>query len=318
MPPVLIRTTVKGKNKVLLEFNESPDFQKLTTSDFALNGESVKASDLEKISATSLEITFPENFKNRSENEISILNICDTLQNCSSLIKLTFTHVWAERGDVPITEIMADPVPSTGLPEKEYLEIMNQSEYKFNLKGWTMVAGTTKVYFPEYMINPGEILILCNTADTTVFKAFGKVLGIKTFTALTDDGKLIVIYNEYGDFIHGVEYSSLWYGDVLKEEGGWSLETEDTAFPFYYEGNWRASVSPSGGTPGRTNSIAGSNPDNICPVLLNVFPEDSVTVSVRFSEPVFIDSDLESAIKIDEVSVDRFQWQRPVIQGVYI
>ena len=312
VPPVLIRSTVTGKNKVLLEFNESPDFQNLTIADFALNSESVKAYEIKKINTTSLEVSFPENFKNRAENEIVISNICDTLQNCSTIIKHTFTHVWAETGDVIITEVMADPIPSSGLPEKEYLEILNNSEFRFNLKGWTLVAGTTKVYFPDYLINPGEILILCSTADTTVFKSFGKVLGIKTFPALSDDGKLIVIYNEYGDFIHGVEYSSAWYGGILKEEGGWSLETEDTAFPFYYEGNWRASVSPSGGTPGRANSVAGTNPDKVCPVLLNVFPEDSVTISVRFSEPVFISEDIVSLIKIDGVSVHRFQCMDPL------
>ncbi len=49
-------------------------------------------------------------------------------------IGIEFTPVWAETADIIISEIMADPLPSVSLPEKEYLEITNRTDFSFNLK----------------------------------------------------------------------------------------------------------------------------------------------------------------------------------------
>ena len=72
--------------------------------------------------------------------------------------------------------------------------------------------------------------------------------------------------------------------DGLKSEGGWSLEIIDTDYPFFGNGNWQASESFEGGTPGRINSVSGVNRDNTFSGIENVFPDDSITVKIRFSE----------------------------------
>jgi hypothetical protein len=100
-------------------------------------------------------------------------------------------------------------------------------------------------------------------------------------------GGLVCIYDSSGTLIHGVEYSSDWYKDNLKSHGGWSLEMIDSQFPFYDNNNWTASKSKRGGTPGALNSVAGSNPDISFYGIQNVFPDDSMSIHVRFSEPVF-------------------------------
>jgi hypothetical protein len=94
--------------------------------------------------------------------------------------------------------------------------------------------------------------------------------------------------------IHGVEYSSEWYGDKLKAGGGWSLEMIDKDYPFYMSGNWTASVSNIGGTPGRRNSVEGDNPDRSFAGLVNVFPLDNNTIEISFSEPV---KDIEKSLR---------------------
>ena len=111
--------------------------------------------------------------------------------------------------------------------------------------------------------------------------------GLKQFPSLTDGGRIICLSDSSGNLIHGVEYSSDWYRDELKSKGGWSLEMIDTQFPFFYEGNWNASVSRKGGTPGSVNSVSHSNPDISFYGIQNVFPDDSINITIRFSEPVF-------------------------------
>jgi hypothetical protein len=185
-------------------------------------------------------------------------------------------------GDIVITEIMADPNPAVSLPAAEFVEILNRTDNEINLEKWKFETST----FPAVEINPGEILILCRQADTVLFRDYGRVVGLKSFPAITDGGKILCLYNSNGLLIHGVEYSSEWYGNALKDNGGWSLEMVDTDYPFYGEGNWRASVNVSGGTPGKPNSVAARNPDRIFEGIKNVFPVDNKHLEVSFSEPV--------------------------------
>jgi hypothetical protein len=193
---------------------------------------------------------------------------------------------------------MADPLPEVSLPGKEYLEILNRSGYSFNLKNWKLKSADQSYPFNETIIKPGEIMILCLSADVPLFEKYGRVTGLKQFPSLTDGGKIICLTDSSGTFIHGLEYSSRWYGDELKSDGGWSLEMIDTGFPFYGEGNWTASVSRRGGTPGTVNSVIKSNQDNTFSGVCNVFPEDSVTIAVSFSETVFNPSGLSKSIKL--------------------
>jgi hypothetical protein len=129
------------------------------------------------------------------------------------------------------------------------------------------------------------------------------VTGIKSFPALTDGGAVLYLSDSLGNFIHGVEYSSSWYGNELKAGGGWSLEMTDTDYPFYYEGNWIASKSRSGGTPGAINSAAGKNPDREFYGISNVFPVDSLNIMLTFSEPVPDTSLVLKNLRIDGKSI---------------
>ena len=140
-------------------------------------------------------------------------------------------------------------------------------------------------------------MIICQASDATLFEKYGRVSGLKQFPSLTDGGKLICLTDSSGTLIHGVEYSSGWYNDDLKSDGGWSLEMIDTAFPFYGEANWISSVARKGGTPGSVNSVTKSNPDNSFSGVTNVFPEDSVTIVVSFSEPVLNIQELKKKMK---------------------
>jgi hypothetical protein len=210
----------------------------------------------------------------------------------------------AEPGDVVITEIMADPLPSVSLPAREYLEIFNRTRNTFNLKNWSLSDGNSHSTFPEKIILPGEYMILCQLQDTVMFKVYGKTTGLKSFPALTDGGKVIFICDSEGDLVHGIEYSSGWYGDVLKDGGGWSLEIIDPDFPFYQEGNWCASESKEGGTPGKINSVSGTNPDLLFSGIENVFPDDSITINLNFSESIIgLDKNTKS-INIENTGVE--------------
>jgi Lamin Tail Domain len=299
MPPEIIKCINDTYYSIELTLNEEPSTGFFLATNFSLNGTTETSNDVTKISPLSVRLTFEKHFINKTENHIVINSLCDEAGNCKSNVSVSFTPVWAEAGDVVISEIMADPVPSVSLPEREYLEILNKTNFQFNLKNWKLISETSNAIFPETILEPGELLIISQMQDTSLFKKYGRVTGVKSFPALIDAGRLIVLSDSSGNLIHGVDYSSNWYGDDLKKNGGWSLEIIDPEFPFFSDGNWTASVSKLGGTPGSRNSVNGSNPDLFFKGIINAFPGDSSYLEVSFSEPVKNLAESASGIRIN-------------------
>ncbi len=292
--PVISGWKISGKSSLEITLNEEPAADLMVPENFSLNSDQFNAVSVVRINALNYRIEFSNAFINKSINKLVINKLCDNSGNCTQNISVPFSVVWAEQGDVIISEIMADPLPEISLPGKEYLEITNRTEYSINLKNWRFSSEASNTPFPDVTIQPSGIIIISSTQDTTLFKKFGKVIGLKQFPSLTDDGKIICLSDSSGNFIHGVEYSSAWYRDELKAGGGWSLEMIDTHYPFNTDRNWTVSLSKKGGTPGLVNSVAGSNTDNSFYGVENVFPEDSINIVVKFSEPVL---DLDEKIK---------------------
>jgi len=295
--PEVVGCSVSGRNAVEITLNEEPSKEFMIPDNFSLNSWENKPLSVTAKNALTYVIEFSSEFENRSLNNIKINALCDLSGNCVQSIKVPFTPVWVNIADVIISEIMADPLPEVSLPGKEYLEITNRTEYSFNMKNWRLSYDGQNMLFPEITIRPSEIMIICSTKDTLLFSKYGKVLGLKQFPALTDGGTIICLSDSSNNLIHGVEYSSGWYGDELKSKGGWSLEMVDTRYPFYYEGNWTASTSRKGGTPGSENSAMQSNRDMSFYGIQNVYPDDSINMTIRFSEPVFDLSGLTKSIK---------------------
>ena len=205
---------------------------------------------------------------------------------------------------VIISEIMADPSPVVELPNREYIELHNRTGDPANLKNWSLSDGNSNSVFPERIIVPGAFMIVCQLGDTALFNRYGKTIGLKSFPALTNEGKTIFIRDSKGALVHGVKYSSGWYGDKLKDAGGWSLEIIDTDYPFFEKGNWRASVSPEGGTPGKANSVAAKNRDMNFIGIENVFPDDTSKINIRFSETVAGLRSIPEIIEIEGLEID--------------
>lgn len=313
-PPVVMNCRPLNKNSIEIVLDEEVTPAFIPASNFLLNDVFTPSRDAVKTGAFSYTLFFENALVNKQPSRLKIFKACDMSSNCAYGLSVSFTPVWPERGDVIITEIMADPTPVIALPAKEYLEITSRSPYLFSLKGWTLSSESQKAVFPDVTLRKGEYIILCSQADTALFAKYGKVAGLKSFPVLTDAGKCIVLYDSMGNMIHGVDYSQSWYGDRLKSRGGWSLEMIDTEYPFYYEGNWAASVSPAGGTPGMPNSVAARNHDYGFAGLVNVFPPDSSQIVISFSEPVTDTGNHINEIRVDGREVKSVQPADPLLR----
>jgi hypothetical protein len=314
-PPEITGCLISGNNSLQVSFSEEVSDGSLATANFELSPGDKKAVRVTKKSSLVISIEFEEPFLNKSKNKLIISNLCDIFQNCRSKCEFEFMPVRADPGDVIISEIMADPLPAVSLPSREYIEIFNRTDFPFSLKNWTLSDGNTVCDLLERVILPRNYMILCQAQDTSLFSGFGEVMGLKSFPALTDDGKILYISDSASLLIHGIEYASDWYGNNLKTDGGWSLEIIDTDYPFFMEGNWHASRSKSGGSPGMINSISGKNPDRIFSGINNAFPSDSISISLRFSEPVFIPGNNIKNIETGGPEAEKLVASDPLMRG---
>lgn len=193
-----------------------------------------------------------------------------------------------------ISEIMADPHPSVALPDAEYVEIYNRGPSRVSLDGYRLLFGDKKVILAcgsggeanqaIGILEPGEYIIVCDEADKTMFEPEGKTLSVSHMPAIVNTGATLVLSSPSGKVLHSVPFSDKWYRSANKAEGGWSLEMIDPDNPCGHAGNWCESTDPSGGTPGRVNSVNAGNPDIQKPELLRASLGQDSSVILYFSE----------------------------------
>ena len=189
-------------------------------------------------------------------------------------------------GSIVFSEIMADPSPAVQLPEKEYLEITNRTGDTLFTGGLILIAGPDSVILPGEMIAPQEYIILCATGSRIALQPYGRVMAIKSFPALNNDGEVLALRGADGRLLHAVSYTPAFLGEGPRSGGGWSAELTDLGNPFNEREAWSPSVDPSGGTPGRASSSVTLAPDLRCPEIVAVWAESGDTVSALFDETV--------------------------------
>jgi hypothetical protein len=188
---------------------------------------------------------------------------------------------------VVIDEIMADPTPQVGLTNNEWIELKNTTASPVNLQNWKICdASGQSSPFPNFTLLPDSFVLVCSASGGAAMSAFGTTISVSSFPSLDNDGDLLFLRAVNGTTIHAVSYSSSWYQNVLKKEGGWTLEMIDPKSACAGRSNWKASINVNGGTPGRKNSIDAINNDQTSPHLKYSYSIDSLTIILVFDEPV--------------------------------
>ena len=207
------------------------------------------------------------------------------------VISLFFTgHLFAQtanRYDIVIDEIMADPTPQVGLPNNEWIELRNISANAVNLQGFRVADATGQSgAMPSYVLKPDSFVIICTGSAVTAMAVFGPAISVTAFPSLDNNADQLSLISAQGTTIHAISYSLAWYQNELKKEGGWTLEMIDTKNPCSGSTNWRAGEDPRGGTPANKNSVDASNADRTAPKLLRAFAVDNLNITLVFDEPL--------------------------------
>ncbi len=260
-PPEIIAVNVLSSTSLTVQFDEPLDpASAVLASNYVLdNGAVVASAVVDLIDPTIVIITLAAPLMNFTDYTLST-TVEDIVGNASSDSEM-FTFAQGEPAspyDMMINEFMADPSPTVGLPDAEFVEIYNNSNKVFDLAQYELSSGSTPQQMPPYFLLPNEYVVVCDDSNESAFQALGltNVVAVSSFNALTNGGDNISLTDLNGILIHSVDYDSDWYQDADKDDGGWTLELINPDNPCDVSGsNWIASESPLGGTPGSENSV---------------------------------------------------------------
>ncbi len=234
------------------------------------------------ISLVHLALTSP--LVDETTYQLTVTQVKDYAGNTGNNLSVDFTYYLPKFNDIVINEIMADPTPSVGLPEYEFVELYNRATYNIDITNWTITIGTKTKLFTDLVIPADSFLIVTSDDGLIPLSTYGNTVGLLGNSDLTNSGQTIILRNPKGQIISLVSYDDSWYKNSYKAEGGWSLERIDPTNACEGYANWTASNDNSGGTPGHINSVYATNADVVAPQVLRATVLANDTICVFFTE----------------------------------
>lgn len=289
-PPAVDHVEVIDAHTMEVHYTET--VQSASASDiihYSINRGIGTPAQVTRLNSLSYSLRFEQSFIPDITYQLSIQDIEDPAGNKLVPVQLDIVYHQIRRFEVLINEIMADPSPAIGLPDAEYIELVNHSEYPARLGNWKLEAGNEEDVLPDYILMPDEYVVLCSSVDAGRFPNGVPVLSIPGFPVLSNTGESLVLKDRDETMISFVHYTDTWYGENFKSEGGWSLERIDPRNPCQGASNWIASKDSEGGTPGKLNSVSGNNPDMDSPSMGKILLSSDSSLWVWFSEPLDIE-----------------------------
>lgn len=280
---------VLSDSTLIILFNQIPDTSSLKANNFYIPKEIGRSKNLAILpDYTGIKLSFSKKFNEGTGYTL----FADSLYSCSGKLsslmqsQISFSIPSIPEIDYPliINEIFADPSPSRGLPEAEFVELFNQTSSTVNITGLNFGDQGRNYSFTKGEIAAKSYLILCAEKDTSLFNSYGKVIGLPVWPDLNNETDILMLKNNKGKEIHTLRYDSNWYRDSEKRKGGYTLELIDPESICLSFQNWTASRDSSGGTPGKKNSVYQTDYKPEVLKLKSLEIVDSLRISLTFNK----------------------------------
>ncbi len=178
----------------------------------------------------------------------------DRPENDTSNVMLTFPP---RRGTMLINEVLADPLPGSC----EYVEVWNGTPDSVDLDGWIVEdeSGLRSVAQGACLVAPGEFGVVA--ADTSIQRrvAAGSWTMLRPALQINSTTDILVLRTPSGFVVDSMYYDGERHHVLLPVSKGVSLEKLSPRLASKDLLSWTSSGDLSGGTPGRSNSVAIEN-----------------------------------------------------------
>jgi hypothetical protein len=188
--------------------------------------------------------------------------------------------------DIVISEILVDAEPAVAQTLPEFVEVCNRSTNAIQLTGWRLWYGEKEYAIPSFYLAADSFAVLCSKAAVSSFESKIQVVGMSSFPSLANSKGQLALVSTDDESVNCLAYSDSWYGSPFKKEGGWSLECKDLSNLSGHRSNWSASVNSTGATPGRLNSVAANEPDQLQPRCEKIVVPTPGCIELYFNKPM--------------------------------
>lgn len=273
-------------SQVLITFNESMDSLSLMNNFHYKISPNSFPDSIQFNSKKNIILHFRGHFPYNKHFQFLVSSLTDSVGN---VIDTFIKPFYLSRPDIPlkgdliISEIMADPEPSAGLAEKEYVEIWNISNKYITLNNCYIHDDNEVKKLPNIILAPDSFYVFYSAPS------------------LLNSEHTIWLSENKNNLLHVVSYSDQWYKNAFKKNGGFSLELIDKNKLCLLSENWRASNHPDGGTPGKINSVYGEvKTDNLSLKITNISTEKDSLISIEFNYPIDSIEFVKSLLSVNE------------------
>jgi len=285
LPPALEGLSLLNRREILLQASEPLDAGALDPARYVLHPAGIQADSVvqDAMDLSRIRLRY-NNVLPNGAYRLEIALWCDPDSNCATGLGDSLHIRFPETWDVVFNEIMMDEDPAPyGLPPTEYVELINRCDRAYVLEGWTLHINQSMKYLPTILLEAqGKAVIVASASGWESYSNIYPLYGMN----LPNESASLLLKDEEGQVMAGLDYSKSWFQDKFREQGGWSLEQIDADRPWDWQGNWAGSLDPRGGTPGETNSRAAILPDLNAPAVLRLYPLGSGNLKICFSEPM--------------------------------
>ena len=314
-PPGIDSISFPYHNQLDIIFDEPVDLQNISITDFEINVLG-NPSDYswDTVNRNHLSLTFDTLLWESFDAELVIYNLADTSGNIQPVLTWSFKYnppPMAGFHQLFISEIMAAPSSDDTRITVEYVELYNPNPYSLPIRGYYLGDANKFSIIEDGHIAPYAWLILTSEASIESLRniEINTITGLKSWPVINNSMDAVILKNMNGEIIHRVDFDDTWYDDIEKKQGGWSLEMIDLSNPCGENENWTASNDPSGGSPGRVNSVNNVNPDLTGPKVIASWALNRETVYIQFSEIMDTTSAKPASWKIKPATeIKGIQW----------
>ena len=220
----------------------------------------------ELLSRDSLAVELPWSQPRPGSHQLIAEIIWPADQRQENNVSLQIVQVAIPGGMIRINEIHAAPIGGTA----EYVELTNCGTLSVDLTGcWIadrpLPSGSVNrwpVLAVPRLLPPGGFHVVAGDSTVLAWNGCGPdvcFVANSTGLGLNNEGDAVILRGPDGGVLDSVAYAAEWHSANIPDPSGRSLEKYHPDLTGSDPRNWGTCVHPSGGTPGRTNSIALSD-----------------------------------------------------------
>jgi hypothetical protein len=232
---------------------------------------------------------------------MDLKNISDLADNV-----LDTQIIWAyhplQKGDIILTELLPDPEPILGLPNAEFVELYNHTRFPVQLSDFSLNDPSSQGNIAPMVLEPYQFIILCAAKDTSLFKPFGKTIGLTPWPSLNNSSDTIILKYKQ-EIWHQIDYQLGYYQSKEKELGGYSLSLINPNHLCYGDANWIGSASAIGGTPGKTNDVWVANKDTSSAQLTAINFLNAQEIELLFNKEIMFQEAWKNSLQIQGLAL---------------